>query len=141
MLQAPLRTVTVTIAPLLADIIEQLVQRHVALDIVARFDDCGVLEAKLPGIAPDLVLIGLRSNESDWIGHHVLKLVPMARVIGFSSDARDVYLYELCVDRAALIDVSALRLIEAIRGTAAGKVLYQVPLIRTDVPNCAGRWT
>jgi DNA-binding NarL/FixJ family response regulator len=100
---------------LLADIIEQLVSGQIALDIVARFDERALLREKLPEIGPDLVLIGLRSHETDRVGLSLLKLVPTAKVIAFSSDARRAYLHEMRAHRTAMIDVSARALIEAIR--------------------------
>jgi len=89
---------------------------QITLDVVARFDKRALLREKLPEIGPDLVLVGLRSHETDRIGRSLLKLLPIAKVIAISSDARQAYLHEMRAHRAAIIDVSTRALIEAIRG-------------------------
>jgi DNA-binding NarL/FixJ family response regulator len=106
----------VTLPPRLADIIKQLVESQIRLDVVADFDKRALLREKLPEIAPDLVLVGLRSQETDRICRSLLRLLPMAKVIAFSSDARQAYLHEMRAQRAVLGDVSARALIEVIRG-------------------------
>jgi DNA-binding NarL/FixJ family response regulator len=113
---------------LLADIIKQLVAGEIRLDVVARFDKRALLWEKLPEIAPDLVLVGLRSQETDRICRSLLHLLPIAKVIAFSSDARKAYIHEMRPHRAALIDVSAQALIGAIRGPG------QTPMARLDLP-------
>jgi DNA-binding NarL/FixJ family response regulator len=116
---AGIRTVVVTMSSLFVDIIEQSVTEQIALDIVARFE-ARDLEEHLRVINPDLVLVGLRPGEADEIGRSLLEVVPVARVIVFSSDARHAYLHEMIPHRATLIDVSPAALIEAIRGLRPG---------------------
>jgi DNA-binding NarL/FixJ family response regulator len=106
----------VTLSPLLADIVERLVAGQIALEVVAHFDERDLLKEKLPKISPDLVFVGLQSRETDRIGRSLLKLLPMAKVIAFSSDARHAYIHEMRAHRATIIDVSAQALIRAIRG-------------------------
>ena len=105
-------------SPLLADIIKQLITGHIPLDVLAHFKHRTLLEKELLRIGPDLVLVGLRLGETDQIGSRLLKLVPAAKVIAFSSDARHAYLHDMRPNRAAIIDVSPRALIEAIRGPA-----------------------
>jgi DNA-binding NarL/FixJ family response regulator len=117
---AGIRTVVVTMSPLLTDIIEQSITGHVDLDVVARFGARDFLEKRLPEISPELVLLGLRAGEADEIGRYLLSLVPVARVIAFSGDARHAYLHEMRAHRATLINVSPSELIEAIRPLRSG---------------------
>jgi hypothetical protein len=107
----------VTLSPLLADIIERLVAGPIALDVVARFDNRDLLKDKRLEIGPDLVFVGLRLRETDRIGRWLLKLLPMAKVIAFSSDVRHAYIHEMRAPRTAIIDVSGRALIEVIRET------------------------
>src|SRR5262245_54175292 len=114
MLETSVRTVMVTMSPLLGDIIKQLTAGKFVLDIVAHLDSRISLGRKLRKIAPDLVLLGLRSHETDRIGRTLLTLIPTARVIAFSSDARLAYLHEMRPHRVAIMDVSARALAEVI---------------------------
>jgi hypothetical protein len=93
-----------------------LLARQLAINVVARFNTRDSLNEKLPQIGPDLVLIGLRILETDEIGRSLLTLLPMAKIIAFSSDARQVYLHEMRAHRTPIEDVSARALIAAIRG-------------------------
>jgi DNA-binding NarL/FixJ family response regulator len=133
MLKIHVRTVLVTLSPLLADIVKQLVGDQIGLDIVARFDRRALLSTKLPQIAPDLVLVGLRSHEADGVGRSVLEFLPTAKVISLSSDARQAYLHEMRPHRAIIVDVSARALIEAIRGPGSRR--FKSELMRLD-PLC-----
>jgi DNA-binding NarL/FixJ family response regulator len=112
---AGIRTVMVTMSPFLADIIEQLLTEHVGLDVVGRFDVRDLLEEGLQVLAPELIFVGLQRGEADEIGRALLALVPAAKVIAFSNDARCGYVYEMRAHRAMLIDISLQELIEAIR--------------------------
>jgi hypothetical protein len=116
---AGIRTVVVTMSPLFVDIIEQSVTGHIALDIVARFE-ARDFEESIRVINPDLVLVGLRPGEADQIGLILIQMVPTARVIVFSSDARHAYLHEMIPHRTTMIDVSPPTLIEAILSRRLG---------------------
>jgi DNA-binding NarL/FixJ family response regulator len=111
-----IRTVVVTMSPLLSDIIKQLLIHQTVLDVIAEFDTRDALEERLRNTAPNLILIGLRPGEGDGIGLSFLALVPAAKVIAFSSDGRHAYLHEMRAHRAALIEVSPQALIDAILG-------------------------
>jgi DNA-binding NarL/FixJ family response regulator len=120
-------------SPLLIDIIEQSVTGHVALDIVAHLEARNLIEERLRVMKPDLVLVGLYPGEADEIGRSLLSLVPVARVIVFSSDARHAYLHEMQAHRVTLIDVSPPALIEAIRGLRPGsEVSHRAQRIRSQ---------
>src|SRR3954469_22065217 len=110
-----LQTVAMTMSPLLVEIIQQSVNEHVDLNIVARFDNRNFIE-HLRAASPELVLVGLCPGETDEVGRRLLSVVPQARVILFSSDARHAYLHEMVPRRTALIEVSPPALIKAMRG-------------------------
>ena len=65
---------------------------------------------------PDLVLIGLGRLEGDEIGLSLVRLLPNAKVIAFSSDGRNAFTHRMQPQRTALLDVSPQMLIDAISG-------------------------
>ena len=111
-----LRTVTVTITPLLEDIISQVVADRAPIDIVARLDSRDQLALRLRTLAPDLVLIGLRQDESGAIASSLRNAAPRAKVIALSHDAHHAYLPAPHRRRTTLINLSLAALVEAIRG-------------------------
>jgi DNA-binding NarL/FixJ family response regulator len=112
----PLRTVTVAITPLLGDIITQVVAERAPINIVARLDSRDQLELRLQTLAPDLVLIGLRQDESGAIALSLRRAGPRAKVIALSHDGHHAYLPAPHRRRTTPIDLSPAALIEAIRG-------------------------
>lgn len=112
--------VFVTISPLLSDIITEVMSQHVDLNIIAQFDNRDPIFNRLPALAADLVVIGLRTGETDEIAALALKAVPAAKVIGISSDGRNAYLHEMRPYRALMFDFSPSELIAALRGPSSG---------------------
>jgi DNA-binding NarL/FixJ family response regulator len=112
----PLRTVTVTITPLLGDIISQVVAEHAPIDVVSRLDSRDQLELRLPTLAPDLVLVGLRKGESGAIALALRSAVPRAKVVALSHDGHHAYLPAPRRHGTKLIDLSPTALIETIQG-------------------------
>src|SRR5215470_11776796 len=98
-------------SPLLAGIIEESVSLHVALDVVARFDTRNIAEQELRDRSPDLILVGLYPDEADEVARSFLMLMPLAKVIALSSNARHAYVHQMRPRRAALIDISPQALI------------------------------
>lgn len=111
-----IRTVVVTIPPLLGDIIKTSLADHFPLDVVARLDSRTEIEQQLPQFTPDLIIIGLHDGEADTIGGTLLAVVPLAKVIALSSDGRNAYVHEMRAHRSVLTDVSLRALIDAILG-------------------------
>ena len=103
---AVVRTVIVTISPMLSDILVTLLGDHTTLEVVATFDTRHNLEESLRAIVPDVILIGLGRNESDEIGHSCSTLLPTAKVIAFSNDGRNAFVH-INAQRTVLLDVSA----------------------------------
>jgi DNA-binding NarL/FixJ family response regulator len=113
---AGIRTVIVTMPQMLSDIVARLVEDRATLSVVARFESRFEIEARLPALAPDLILIGLRGGEADEIAATALALVPTARVIALSGDGRNAYVHEMRIRRAMLPDVSPGSLVDVILG-------------------------
>ena len=117
---AELRGVFVTISSLLSDIITEVVSQRVDLKAMAQLDQRDTLRERLPALAPDLVVIGLRAGETDEIGALVLKMVPAAKVLVISSDGRHAYFHQMRPHRALLFDFSPGELIAVLLGPSAG---------------------
>jgi hypothetical protein len=94
----------VTIPPLFADIIRQVLAGHVAIEIVAEIRWRNRLEARLRALQPEL--IGLRAGEDDTIGRSILGALPRAKVIAFSSGAGTAYVHEVRPHRTELQNIS-----------------------------------
>ncbi len=108
------RAVFVTMSPLLSDIVRDLLSDKVGLYLVDQIGDREMLAERLPGLQPDLVVIGLSSGEGDDIGRFVLQVVPSAKVLAISSNGRDAYLHEMRLHRRLLLDFSPANLLSAI---------------------------
>ena len=100
------RAVMVTISPLFADIIRQVLAGRIAIEFAAEIRHRKRLEVRLLRLQPELVLIGLRRGEDDTIGGTILGTLPRAKVIAFSHDARNVYVHEMLPHRTELPDFS-----------------------------------
>lgn len=111
------RTVTITMSPIFRDLITELMAGHRNLDVVGELDSRDGLEEQLRVFAPDLILIGLSKYESDEIGLSLVRLLPTAKVIAFSSDGRDAFVYHMQPQRTALRNVSPQVLIDTFLGS------------------------
>jgi hypothetical protein len=100
------RMVFVTIPPLLSDIIAEVARDDTRLNLVAQFAERDELAARLPVLAPDFVLVGLFSEETDDVGASILSLVPTAHVLALSNDGRHGYLYQMRPQRTMLENFS-----------------------------------
>jgi len=113
------RIVFVAIPPLLSEILSEVVRDGGRLKLVAQISESDALTERLPRLAPDVVLVGLRAGETDEIGTLVLKLVPSAKVLVLSNDGRDAYLHEVRLHRTVLRDFSLPSLLAALVGPGA----------------------
>jgi DNA-binding NarL/FixJ family response regulator len=111
---AAIRTVMITMSPLFCDLVRELIARRADLDVVGELDTRDGLEEQLRAVAPDLIFIGLRRDEGDEIGLSIVRLLPNAKVIAFSSDMRNAFVHRMQPQRIALSDVSPQVLIETI---------------------------
>ena len=109
-----IRTAIVTVPAIISDVVATLLSARTTLKVVARFDDRAEIAARLSAVSPDLVLIGLRNGETDEIARTLLTDIPAAKVVAFSRDGRNAYVYEVRVHRKVLADVSPRVLINAI---------------------------
>jgi hypothetical protein len=101
-------------SPLLRDLIVGLMAGRRDLNVVEELETRDRLEERLRATTPDLILVGLRSNEADEIGVPFVRLLPNAKVIAFSHDGRHAFVYRMHPQRTELLDVSAQMLVDTI---------------------------
>lgn len=111
-----IRTALITMSPMLGDIITRAVAGNVVLDVVARLDGEDATADRLRMLAPELILIGLGTDDSDAVPLAVLAVAPTAKVIAFTADCRHAQLLEMRPQRTLLIDVTPAALVDAILG-------------------------
>jgi len=108
------RAIIVTLPTFLRDIIATLAEDRLPLNIVAELDRRVDVAAALESLLPDLVIVGLRTGETDEVGREILSRIPTARVIAISDGGHNAYVHEMCAWRTVLLDVSAEALAAAI---------------------------
>jgi DNA-binding NarL/FixJ family response regulator len=105
------RTIVVTMSPLLADIVLTFLKSHLAINVVGVLDDREALAQRLADIRPDLVLLGLLEAESDACARPLLASVPSARVLVLAPNGQNAWLHEMRPHRLALPSFSRRRLL------------------------------
>jgi hypothetical protein len=105
----------VTTPALLGDIIKQLAKGRIDLDVIGEFRTRHVLAQRLMTLRPDLVVFGLRRNESEAIIHNLLELVPKAKFVALSDDKRSPLGFELRLYRQDFADAAPDDLLDFIR--------------------------
>jgi len=105
------RTVVVTMSPLLADIVLKLLKSGLAIDLVEVLEDREALAQRLADIRPDLVLLGLLETESDACARPLLASLPYARFLVLAPNGQRAWLHEMRPHRLALPSFSRRRLL------------------------------
>jgi DNA-binding NarL/FixJ family response regulator len=100
------RTVVVTMSPLLADIVLNYLQSYLTIDVVGVLQDRAALAERLAEIRPDLVLLGLTEAESDACARPLLALLPSARFLVLAPNGQHAWLHELRPHRLTLRHLS-----------------------------------
>src|SRR5262245_8902603 len=109
----------VTVPGLLGDLIKRLAVGRIELDIVAHLNARRALSKRLQRLCPDLVIIGLRENETDTEIGALLAELPSSKFIALSSDGRSIMGYELRLSQIKLSDLSPEVLVNFIGGSAS----------------------
>lgn len=100
------RTLVVTVAPLLADLVRDALRPHLTLDIVAVLHTREQLLRPLRALAPDLVLLGLTGSETDACARPLLLALPSTTILVLAANGQHAWLYEMQPRRIALPDLS-----------------------------------
>jgi DNA-binding NarL/FixJ family response regulator len=108
------RTLVVTVAPLLADLIQKVLRPNLTLDIVGVLSTRESLPQHLRVLAPDLLLLGLTQSETDAIALPLLATVPSAAILVVAPSGQHAWLYEMQPHRSAMLDLSVAALARAL---------------------------
>lgn len=113
---ARVRTLVVTVSPLLAELVTGVLRLHLPLDVVEVVESRDLLEDRLRSIAPDLVIMGLTRGECDdcALALPLLAVLPTAEVLVLEPTGKHAWLHEMRPHRTSLIDLSADALIHAL---------------------------
>jgi hypothetical protein len=108
------RTLVVTAAPLLVDLIRDVLQPKLTLDIVDVLHTRESLPQCLRVVAPDLLLLGLTGSETDAIALPLLTTLPSVVILAVAPSAEHAWLYEMQPHRSVLSDLSVASLAQAL---------------------------
>jgi hypothetical protein len=108
------RTVVVTMSPLLADIVLDCLQPYLAIDLIGILKDREALAERLAESRPDLVLLGLVGVESDACARPLLALLPHARFLVLAPNGQHAWLHEMRPHRSAMRYFSKQRLLRTL---------------------------
>ena len=100
------RVAIVTVPPLFADILREVLARRLAIEIVVQIDRRSRLEQRLRAARPDFILIGLRRGETDAVALSILTALPNAKVVAFSNDFHRVWIHQMQPHRTEMHDFS-----------------------------------
>ena len=103
---AVIRTLVVTVSPLLTDLVTAVLQPRLPLDVIDVLPSRERLVEQLRELAPDLVLLGLLGAETDACARPLLAALPSARFVVLAANGQHAWLYEMRPHRSALTDVS-----------------------------------
>jgi DNA-binding NarL/FixJ family response regulator len=109
------RSVFVTVPPLLAAIVTEALSRDVELELLANLEQRAALQKRLRALHPDLVVIGLANGESDDMGITLLTQLPNTRFVLINASGDYAYIHEMRPARRVLHDFSPDNLLAAIR--------------------------
>jgi DNA-binding NarL/FixJ family response regulator len=96
----------VTAPALIGDLIRQLAPDPVGLDIVAELTHRKGLEARLQSLRPGLIIIGLKSGDSETLIASLLRDHPASKFIVLAHDGRSMTGIELKPHHTDLTELS-----------------------------------
>lgn len=108
------RTVLVTISPLLAALVIDVLRPYLALDVIDDLPMRDCLLEQLRALAPDLVLLGLSGLEGDELVLPLLAALPTALFLAIAPNGQHAWLHQMRPRRTELPDFSVAALVEAL---------------------------
>lgn len=112
---AGVRTLIVTVSPLLADLVKAVLRPHLFLDVVEVLSTRDRLMERLQYLSPDLVLLGLLNGEDDTCAVPLLAALVSVRILVLAANGAQAWLYETGPHRTALPKLSSSDLIDALK--------------------------
>ncbi len=108
---AGVRTLVVTVSPLLAELVTGVLGPYLPLDVIGVLQSRNLLAEQLRTTAPDLVIMGLVGGETDACALPLLAALPSAAILVLEPTGKDAWLHEMLPHRTTLIDFSVPALI------------------------------
>jgi chemotaxis response regulator CheB len=115
---AALRTLIVTLSPMLRDLVLRVLAPDIAIDIIEIRDTRDALAERVRDLAPDLVVIGLLASENHDLAQPLLQVAPPLRILLFSPQGQTAWLHGPGTTRVALADLSVQALKSALQDIA-----------------------
>lgn len=109
---AGVRTLAVTVSPLLRELVASVLEPHLSLEFVAILQTRERLAECLREFAPDLVLLGLKGAETDASARPLLAVRPSAKILALAPNGQHAWMYEMREHCTALPEISPPALIE-----------------------------
>jgi chemotaxis response regulator CheB len=119
---ARLRTLVVTLSPLLRELVTDVLPPQVSIDVIEVLDSRERVAERLRDFAPDLVLIGLLDAETDAVAAPLLRALPSVRVLVLAQNGEHAWLHRSQGRRVVLSNFSLQALVEAIEGSGPSSV-------------------
>jgi chemotaxis response regulator CheB len=119
---ARLRTLVVTLSPLLRELVTSVLPSQISVDVVEVLQSREGVAERLRDLAPDLVLIGLLNGETDAIALPLLAALPSVRILVLAPNGEHAWLHQSHGRRVALSHLSVQALREAMQATAVRQV-------------------
>jgi hypothetical protein len=108
------RTVVVTVSPLLADLVIDVLRPRLRVEVAAILPTRERLADHLQALMPDLVVLGIGDTESDEIVGPLATALPTAMFLVVAANARQAWLHGTRPNREVLNDFSVADLVEAL---------------------------
>ncbi len=110
-----MRTVLVTVSPLLASLVIEILRPCLSLEIVADLPAREDPIEQLRALAPELVLLGLTGTETDELALPLLTALPSTLFLVLAPNGQRAWVHQMRPHRTALNELS----IAALRETLA----------------------
>ena len=108
------RTLAVTISPLLAGLITEVLKPSLSLELIAVVQNRATLGDSLRKLTPDLVVFGLIDEETDAAALQFRSVLPSAVILVLSPSGHDAWLHERSGRRIVLSNLSVSTLANAL---------------------------
>lgn len=115
-----MRTLAVTISPLLAGLIAEVLKPRLSLDLVGVVQNRATLADSLRKLTPDLVVFGLIGEETDAAALPFRAVLPSAVILVLSFNGHYAWLYERSGRRIVLSNLSVSALADALAACFPG---------------------
>jgi DNA-binding NarL/FixJ family response regulator len=111
---AGVRTLVVTLSPLLSDVVTSLLQPHLPLNVIRVLQTREQLAEHLRATVPDLVILGLLGGETDACARPLLVALPSAKILVLTRNGQHAWLHEMRPQRTALTNLSVRALVRTL---------------------------